>query len=804
MTDLPAPPELDPSDLAAADFSRGRKGFEPVEVRSMLGRAADALRAWQERDARQQRRIDDLERDLAAAHDLDEERITTILGEETAKVIAAARSAATEIRTRAETEAAELLERTTAEATATAEKLTSRAEALRSEAEQTRDAADAAATQLREEAAAEAAQLREEAAAEAARVRSDAAEEAAAEREAAESEATTLRNDARTTADRLREDAQQVHDELVARAASVLDERTAEAESVAASLRDTAEAELAEARSTAERLRVEADEQVAETLDRARSEGREMIAEAKRVRERVLTDLAERRRTVRRQMEAARAGRDRMVEALREVGSRLDAEVAGLGSVDQDIQEVADAAADAVLDDVDLVVAQLTAALDGPARTTAAFLDDVPDTSATGGPDSTPDDPVDPVDGAVAGSDAAAEPDRPAPVAESAVEDAPDDAGAPSTVTETGEDETPAGGETSSGEPPAAVADEDGSATVHDLFERIRAEREAADDLDGVLDGDLDDDLDDDEDEAVDDALIESELLATDTGADVIALDPGGRSPKLEVAAPTASAGAAAAALAIEERAEPDLAEEAPPVPVEADDAEPTPRTTTALDLRDELLAPAEKGLGRGLKRLASDEQNEVLDRLRRVKRGRPDLEVLLGGDGDVDRWSATLDADFAAAARAGAEFWGRAGGDSAGGVVEVPGTADALRGRVGELLGLRRALLQRVLDDADGDGLDTTELGDRIRAAYREWRSGQVPDLAGDLATAGFSLGVRAAVPLGGSWCWVPDNGGLPCADAEDNGLAGAVGCGEAFPTGDTLPPAHPGCRCIVAPAPR
>jgi hypothetical protein len=46
-----------------------------------------------------------------------------------------------------------------------------------------------------------------------------------------------------------------------------------------------------------------------------------------------------------------------------------------------------------------------------------------------------------------------------------------------------------------------------------------------------------------------------------------------------------------------------------------------------------------------------------------------------------------------------------------------------------------------------------------------------------------------------------VPDNAGQPCADAEDNALAGALPCGEAFPTGDVLPPAHPGCRCILVP---
>jgi hypothetical protein len=47
---------------------------------------------------------------------------------------------------------------------------------------------------------------------------------------------------------------------------------------------------------------------------------------------------------------------------------------------------------------------------------------------------------------------------------------------------------------------------------------------------------------------------------------------------------------------------------------------------------------------------------------------------------------------------------------------------------------------------------------------------------------------------------CWVVDDGGSPCPDAEDNALAGAVAAGEAFPTGHRHPPAHPGCRCVLA----
>ena len=60
--------------------------------------------------------------------------------------------------------------------------------------------------------------------------------------------------------------------------------------------------------------------------------------------------------------------------------------------------------------------------------------------------------------------------------------------------------------------------------------------------------------------------------------------------------------------------------------------------------------------------------------------------------------------------------------------------------------------------------------------------------------------------VPDGTPVRWLVDRSGDACPDADDNALAGAVCKGEAFPTGDRCPPAHPGCRCLVVPvdAPR
>jgi hypothetical protein len=221
-------------------------------------------------------------------------------------------------------------------------------------------------------------------------------------------------------------------------------------------------------------------------------------------------------------------------------------------------------------------------------------------------------------------------------------------------------------------------------------------------------------------------------------------------------------------------------------------------------DRRDDLLLPVEKSLARALKRLASDEQNEILDRLRRVKRGRPDpVEVLPSAD--AAPFVDALAPEFARAVGAGVEFWSELSASPAAAPAEDdPRTREVLESRVEQFLALHRAHLERAFAEADEADLDTSELGDRVRATYRDWRSGSLADLAGDLATAGFTLGERHAAGTGTPWRWVVDHGGLPCADGEDNALAGDVACGEPFPTGDVTPPAHPGCRCILAPAHR
>ncbi|UDY34869.1 hypothetical protein [Dermatobacter hominis] len=757
---VPDPPDLDAGTLASAGFTRARKGFEPAEVRAMLGRASDALRAWKERDDRLVARLDELERRLEQSQELDEQRITAVLGEETARIVAAAREAASEIRAKAEEQAARLVAETEEAATASAAALTDEATALRDDAARLHEEATAAA------------------------------------------EAT--RAEAQDHADRLRAEASAEHDSLLAAAKTVLDERTAEAEAVASGIREAAQIELDGAHAEGDRLREESREAAAAEVERARAEGRAMVEEARQLRRQMLQDLAERRRTARRQIEAARAGRDRIVEALGTAGDRVTQVIAELSGADDQAQRAADAAAAAVDDDIDEVVAELETGLtlgglplledpDDDLLAEEALSPGDIDLSEAG--TIPPDDAIGTVavDEVTVGEvviDVADEPDPPAeggPGADEPGGGAPADEGIATervtTIVDTDEEPSP-------------------GATVHDLFERIRAERRRDDDLGPSVDAGgaaavLDDAFADDEDDL-------DEADDTDDGdaaglASVVVLEQ----PADDVTEPDGPDDGDQVAAVIESTAVEVV------VPGAGDDtvAEAV-AATSALDRRDALLAPTEKSLARSLKRLVSDEQNEVLDRLRRIRRGMPELDALLPEGEDVATFIDALRADYAAAAAAGAAFWDAESGAEHPGPVGDRLDDEVVEGgleiRVAELLGLRRAHIQRALEHAADEGVELAELGDHVRAAYREWRTRSVPELAGDLAASGFALGEQAAAGQGTAWCWMVDNGGLPCSDAEDNALAGSVSCGATFPTGDVIPPAHSGCRCILVPPPR
>jgi DivIVA domain-containing protein len=198
----------------------------------------------------------------------------------------------------------------------------------------------------------------------------------------------------------------------------------------------------------------------------------------------------------------------------------------------------------------------------------------------------------------------------------------------------------------------------------------------------------------------------------------------------------------------------------------------------------DPLLPP----LVKRAKRVAQDEQNALLDAVRRHK-GRPSSEQVLGeDDAAVRSWSDVLHDALETAYNAGRDA---AGGDS------VPVPDDVVREHAASVVLPLRERVAVAIDD--GDAGDTGGLVERIGARYREWKNQQLERLLGDVVVASWSRGVYDAAADGTTLQWVPLVEGR-CADCDDNALEPTVK-GETFPTGQAHPPAHPGCRCLLAP---
>ena len=228
-----------------------------------------------------------------------------------------------------------------------------------------------------------------------------------------------------------------------------------------------------------------------------------------------------------------------------------------------------------------------------------------------------------------------------------------------------------------------------------------------------------------------------------------------------------------------------------------ADEAEEAPADPAAelLARRDAAIADIEKNLARRIKRELSDEQNELLDALRRQK-GRPDpADVLPTPEAHVERFASVTLASLAEAATAGADLVSTTVGPPAGRTT-VADLADEV---AADLVGPLRERLERGFADGDGDAEAITQ---SIRATYREWKGQRVDLIASHAVVAACNRGLLDRLPEGTKVRWVVDDGDTPSPDCEDNALAGEVTRGEAFPTGHTAPPVHPTCRCLVVPA--
>jgi hypothetical protein len=236
-------------------------------------------------------------------------------------------------------------------------------------------------------------------------------------------------------------------------------------------------------------------------------------------------------------------------------------------------------------------------------------------------------------------------------------------------------------------------------------------------------------------------------------------------------------------------------AETAPPVPAAAASAAPAPTAadTAVFARRDTETAPVVTALARKVKRLLQDEQNELLSRLRRAKRG-VDVGMLPSHD---ERTAALVGAAHPLLADAHTAGTGRTGPVAPVDAAAIAAIADAMAH--GRLAPLR----ERLVDSLAPSGMSSTdakEAAERVSAQYREWKTQRVEPAVRDAVHAAWVRGTYDAVGAGRTLRWLVDPAAT-CPDCDDNGLE-PTPRGEHFPTGHLCPPAHPGCRCAITPA--
>ncbi len=211
---------------------------------------------------------------------------------------------------------------------------------------------------------------------------------------------------------------------------------------------------------------------------------------------------------------------------------------------------------------------------------------------------------------------------------------------------------------------------------------------------------------------------------------------------------------------------------------------------------RAAVLEPLVPAVVRGSKRLLQDEQNTLLDAVRRA-RGRHEASRLLPDpEHQRDAWVEVLGPGVD-----GAYLGGRAAVGKTGRVTKAP--ARVVAELVAVVVKPLRERLTATIESVVGDGPYESPvelqrvIGSAIGARYREWKGGDLETHVVDVLCAAYARGSFDGAGPAAPLRWVPDEPGS-CPDCDDNALE-PTAKGGAFPTGQTHPPAHPGCRCLV-----
>ena len=240
-------------------------------------------------------------------------------------------------------------------------------------------------------------------------------------------------------------------------------------------------------------------------------------------------------------------------------------------------------------------------------------------------------------------------------------------------------------------------------------------------------------------------------------------------------------------------------------------DQEPTSTSTTptavtppvvqesVFSQRKDVVEPGIEAMTRALKRLLADDENAALTHVR-AKRTSLTLSAMLAPLAEhAQRYAEAIHETVTSIAVDGARSLSDSRRADLRSTIARGGVVEA----VCEMLAsdLLRPLHERFASAIDIASGDRDVLASALRSLFQEWKSKRLSLVIADIAHFTYARGVFLGCDGAASVCWAVDPNGPACADAEDNALAGVITHGEHFPTGHQHPLAHAGCRCLVVP---
>jgi DivIVA domain-containing protein len=240
----------------------------------------------------------------------------------------------------------------------------------------------------------------------------------------------------------------------------------------------------------------------------------------------------------------------------------------------------------------------------------------------------------------------------------------------------------------------------------------------------------------------------------------------------------------------------PEIAAEVAPMPSGDDSVSSDDRETAILERRNHDMELLQLRVSKQLKRYLQDEHSAALSSVRRA-RGKLTVDALLDTlEVQHSRAAAVVSPALLEATQAGVRAAESFGYSSVDVTLDVaPGVDVHAERMASDLLDPIRSVLQSALDAHSAD------IPALLGQAFREWNTDRLGRHVRDVLSAAFAAGLVGAVPAGVPMHWLVDHGDEPSPECDDNALAGTVTNRETFPTGHSVPPLGPGCRCLVVP---